>query len=284
MNNKSKFYPKKKRGTYIALTATIATSIIYLSALYGCNQLQPSNNGNQYTGTTLTHHVDDLDMARTPKGTPSQIIRHTGHTLSYNNQWKIANWVGYELTAQETNGDVERSDWFDPDPQVLGYKVEHSDYTHSGFDRGHLAPAGDMKWNEDAMIESFYMTNICPQVHALNAGLWNNLEGKARNWARRDSAIIIVSGPIVTPDYMTISRNNIAVPAAFFKAIISPYTHSPRGIAFVIPNEDTDLPLHKYALTIDSLETITGIDLFYNLPDSLENYIEQNINLKLWQL
>jgi len=179
---------------------------------------------------------------------------------------------------------VERTDWFDEDPMVKGVKVRHADYTHSGFDRGHMAPAADMKWDKQAMVESFYMSNICPQVHALNAGLWNTLENRVRTWARRDSAIVVVCGPIVPREYMTIGENRVAVPEYFYKAIVSPYSTSPQGVAFIMPNEDIDEPLYKYAVTIDSVETVTGIDFFYNLPDSLENYIEQNINLKSWQL
>ena len=237
-----------------------------------------------YAGTRLTTHVNDLDMAHTGKGTSSQIIRHPGHTLSYNNNWRLPNWVAYELTREETDGNVERTDWFDEDPQVHGTRVRHSDYTNSGFDRGHMAPAGDMKWDKQAMIASFYMSNICPQVHALNAGIWNTLENKVRTWAKRDSAIIIVSGPIVPQQHMTIGRNNVAVPTHFYKIIASPYNNSPRGIAFIMPNEDCELPLYKYAVTIDSVESRTGIDFLYNLPDSLENYIEQNYDLKAWQL
>lgn len=250
-----------------------------------CDGLQKGHGSSQtYNATILTEHIDDLDMAHTAKGTPSQIIHHRGHTLSYNNNLRLPNWVGYELTHEETYGDVERTDWFDEDPQVKGVRVRHADYTHSGFDRGHMAPAADMKWDKQAMIASFYMSNICPQVHALNAGLWNNLENRVRTWAKQDSAIIIVCGPIVPAQHMTIGNNKVAVPSHFFKVIASPYGNSPRGIAFVMPNEDLDSPLYSYAISIDSVENMTGIDFLYNLPDSLENYIENHIDLSSWQL
>lgn len=278
---------KKQRQTkteWVILLLFIS-GIGYLMNLYGCEGISLRNNNTpQYKGETITSHIDDLDMARTAKGCPSQIIRHTGFTLSYNNNLRLANWVGYELTAQETQGNVERSDWFDIDPNVKGTKVRHSDYTHSGFDRGHLAPAADMKWDENAMIESFYMSNICPQVHALNAGAWNTLENRVRSWAKRDSAVIVVCGPIVDKEPMTIGNNRVAVPTHFYKIVASPYTNNPRGIAFIMPNEAIDAPLYTYAVTIDSVECATGIDFLYNLPDSLENYIEQHIDLKSWQL
>ena len=281
-----KYRSRKKqspRSVQLVIVLLIVSVVSYLMNLYGCEIL--SVNGNTtYSGTTLAHEVADLDMARTAKGAPSQIIRHKGYTLSYNHEWRLANWVGYVLTAEETYGTVERSDWFAEDPQVKGVKVQHADYTHSGYDRGHMAPAADMKWDEQAMQESFYMSNICPQVHALNAGMWSSLENKARQWARRDSAIVVVCGPIVQHDHMMIGESCVAVPSHYYKVIASPYGKRPQGIAFIMPNEDLDAPLYTYATTIDSVESLTGIDFLYNLPDSLENYVEQNFDLKSWQL
>lgn len=276
---------KQKHPLQTIAILLLISGIGYIMNLHGCNNLtRRESSSPQYNGTLVATHIEDLDMARTPKGCPSQIIRHTGHTLSYNKDWRLANWVGYELTAQETDGEVERTDWFAPDPDVKGIKVQHADYTHSGFDRGHLAPAADMKWDKQAMTESFYMTNICPQVHALNAGVWNTLESRIRNWARRDSAVIVVCGPIVDENHSTIGKNRIAIPGKFYKVVAAPYLNSPRGIAFIIPNEDTDAPLYTYAVSIDSVENLTGIDFLYNLPDTLENFIESNTDLQSWQL
>lgn len=287
MTRKSKSHKNRrtKPTKYVQLVILVIfiTAVGYVMNMVGCECVKTVGT-TKYNGELVSQHIQDLDMARTAKGRSSQIIRHKGYTLSYNNEWRLANWVGYELTRDETDGPVERTDWFDEDPMVKGVKVRHADYTHSGFDRGHMAPAADMKWDKQAMVESFYMSNICPQVHALNAGLWNTLENRVRTWARRDSAIVVVCGPIVPREYMTIGENRVAVPEYFYKAIVSPYSTSPQGVAFIMPNEDIDEPLYKYAVTIDSVETVTGIDFFYNLPDSLENYIEQNINLKSWQL
>lgn len=287
MTRKSKSHKNRrtKPTKYVQLVILVIfiTAVGYVMNMVGCESVKTVAT-TKYNGELVSQHIQDLDMARTAKGRSSQIIRHKGYTLSYNNEWRLANWVGYELTRDETDGPVERTDWFDEDPMVKGVKVRHADYTHSGFDRGHMAPAADMKWDKQAMVESFYMSNICPQVHALNAGLWNTLENRVRTWARRDSAIVVVCGPIVPREYMTIGENRVAVPEYFYKAIVSPYSTSPQGVAFIMPNEDIDEPLYKYAVTIDSVETVTGIDFFYNLPDSLENYIEHNINLKSWQL
>lgn len=270
------------------ITVIVIIVIIVVLLLYLRNNASPlplrTGNTPTYTGTTVEEHIADLDMARTPQGRRSQIIEHKGYTVSYNSQWRLPNWVAYELTAEETRGDAERSNRFLVDPQVEGVCPRHNDYTHSGYDRGHMAPAADMTWDEQAMRESFYMSNICPQVHGLNAGAWKQLENKIRIWARRDSAIIIVSGPIVKESHPTIGRNRVAVPDYFYKVVASPYVNQPRGIAFIFKNEVTKEPLYTYTVTIDSVEALTGIDFLYNLPDSLENYIEQNIDLQSWQL
>lgn len=280
---KKKTKGNAQRNSIITLFIAIA-AIVYFVFSQGIDSFfSQFTRSTQYTGTLISAPIDDLDMARTPLGTPSQIIRHKGYTLSYNKNWHIANWVAYELTAEETEGKEERSDWFAPDPAIKD-SPKHGDYTHSGYDRGHLAPAADMKWDKQAMEESFYMSNICPQVHGLNAGLWNQLENKVRTWAQRDSAIIVVCGPIVESNPMTIGEKRVAVPKQFYKIVASPYNSTPQGIAFLFDNEDLDGALYRYALSIDSIENLTGIDFLYNLPDSLENYIEHNIDPEAWQL
>lgn len=280
--------PSQQTIRNIVTTIVIATALITSIATYlrDCSGELPrrTNAAPTYNGERLTGHVADLDMARTPRGRYSQVIRHKGYTLSYNVQWRLPNWVGYELTAEETLGNIERTDWFDTDPEVKGVCPRHSDYTHSGYDRGHMAPAADMAWDKQAMVESFYMSNICPQVHGLNAGAWKQLENRVRTWAQEDSAIIIACGPIIGKTATTIGRNKITVPERFYKIVASPYSPNPRGIAFIFNNEATDKPLYTYAVTIDSVERATGIDFLYNLPDSLENFIEHNIDLESWQL
>ncbi len=276
----------RKKGSLTTMLIVIIVMIIYTIYTEQCSDRLPLRNSTtaQYDGVRATEHIDDLDMARTPKGVRSQIIRHKGHVLSYNESLRLPNWVAYELTTAETEGDVERTDWFDTDPQVRGVCPRHSDYTHSGYDRGHMAPAADMTWDKQAMVECFYMTNICPQVHGLNTGAWKKLENRVRTWAQEDSAVVVVCGPIVGENAPQIGRNRVAVPEAFYKIVAAPYLQHPRGIAFIFANEDSEEPLYTFAVSIDSVETATGIDFLYNLPDSLENYIEQTLDLEAWQL
>lgn len=140
----------------------------------------------------------NLELAKTAKGKASQVITHVGYTTSYNSNWLIPNWVAYGLTAREVAGTYPRpKKQFEPDPMVKGRSAEHRDYTNSGYSRGHMAPAADMKWSEQAMLESFYLSNICPQIAELNGGVWEELENRVRKLAS-ESNVYVCCGPIVS--------------------------------------------------------------------------------------
>lgn len=216
----------------------------------------------------------DLEIPAPITDKEEQIIRHTGYTVSYNNTWRLPNWVAYELTREETKGNAARTDIFIIDPLVKGTSATNKDYSRSGFDRGHMAPAGDMKWSSTAMKESFYFSNMCPQVPGLNRGRWKDLEEQIREWAAEDSALVIICGPLVNKKHSTIGQNHIAVPRAFFKVILAPYVSSPRAIGFIFKNEKDNSPLRSYVVTVDSVESLTGIDFFPALPDVIEKQVE----------
>ena len=158
------------------------------------------------------------------------------------------------------------------------------DYRHRGCDRGHMPPSADMKWDKTAMEESFLLSNICPQIPELNRGRWKELEEQIREWAQQDSALLITCGPIVSTSRKTIGRHEIIVPARFFKVVAVPYSGTPRGIAFIFDNEAEQPSLKELAITIDSVERVTGIDFFHNLPDSIEHKIESDLSLEIWNL
>ena len=178
---------------------------------------------------TASELSEEGGLAMLMDGRCEQLIEHMAYTVSYNNDWKLPNWVAYELTKEETVGEVERCDGFSPDPKVKGEAVVHGDYTRNPgkYDRGHMAPAADMKWSESAMQESFYTTNICPQNANLNRGDWNDIEELVRDYAQRYGSVYIVCGPIVgdAPEYMG-NYQRIAIPDAFYKAILRKGRHS----------------------------------------------------------
>ena len=209
------------------------------------------------------------------KGRKKIRIKRIGYTVSYNNEYKTPYWVAWELKRSETKGDEERMSKFMPDPDLPEPRADHNDYTNSGYDRGHMAPAADMKWSKQAMEESFYMSNICPQNPNLNRGDWNDLEEKSRQWAKKYGAVYIACGPIYdTKRPKRIGNNKVAVPHAFYKVILINDKKNPQAIGFIFPNSAGHKPLKKYIVTVDSVEKRTNIDFFPALPDEVENRIE----------
>ena len=139
----------------------------------------------------------------------SEIIQHTGYALKYNEQYEQAEWVAYQLTIEEVNGNYERSDNFRKDSHISTGSATLKDYRNSGFDRGHLIPASDMKWSPDAMSSSFYMSNMSPQDPSFNRGIWKKLEEQIRSWAVENREIYVVTGPVLTDGpYQTIGDYN----------------------------------------------------------------------------
>lgn len=216
------------------------------------------------------------------KDKQGQIIQRTGYTLSYDAKNKTPKWVAWELTKEETRGNEERTNEFQPDPNVIGTKVVTYDYSGSGYDRGHMAPAGDMKWSKKAMQESFYMSNICPQDHNLNTEDWNDLEMKSREWARRYGKVYIACGPIykgIRNEY--IGDHRVKVPDAFFKVILINADNKQCALGFLFENEAGERPLTEYLVSVDSIEKLTGLDFFSALPDETENRLEKETHQKL---
>ena len=223
-----------------------------------------------------------MEIPVMPEEKQGQIIQHTGYTLSYDAKNKTPQWVAGELTNEETRGKEERTNEFQPDPQVIGTQVVTFDYSGSGYDRGHMAPAGDMKWSKQAMQESFYMTNICPQDHHLNTEDWNDLEMKSREWARRYGKVYIACGPIykgIRNEY--IGEHRVKVPDAFFKVILIDDARKSYALGFLFENKPGERPLKEYLVSVDEIEKLTGMDFFSILPDEVENRLEAEIVRKL---
>lgn len=227
---------------------------------------------------------DRLEIPRCMESRAEQVIEHTGYTVSYNSDWCTPNWVAYELTKDETYGHEERTDHFDPDPDVKGVCPTYRDYSRSGYDRGHMAPAGDMKWDETAMQESFYLSNICPQDHNLNKGDWNTLEEKARYWARKYGSLYIVCGPIMSNNPETIGANNVAVPDGFYKVFLTQSNGEWKAIGFYFDNKPGSGNIRDYCKSVDDIERMSGIDFFPNLDDAIEDHIESSFSASSWGL
>ena len=225
---------------------------------------------------TFAGSVDYLPVPST------DLVKHTYYTLSYNEKYEQANWVYYTLTEKMVNdGGEERSNKFKMDPMVLSGSAKSSDYTKSGYDRGHLCPAADMGFSPTSMEESFYMSNISPQAPDFNRGIWKELETDVRKWAKTEHKIYVVAGPVFKDNKGTIGVDQVLVPGYFFK-IIYEETDEPKMIAFVFPNRKSDRPVTDFAVPVDEAEKLTGFDFFSQLPDELENKLESRVDFSEW--
>lgn len=206
-----------------------------------------------------------------------EVIRRDGYVLRYREEYEQADWVAYPLLATEVFGDADRDgEQFRPDPLVSTGSAVPADYSRSGFDRGHLAPAGDFKFSQRLTRESFFMSNISPQRPEFNRGIWKELEEQVRAWAVRDKGLYVVTGPVLKPGLPTIGRKNrVAVPEQYYKVIL--YCQNPeiRMVGFLLKNEGSDLSLKNFVVPVDEIERLTGINFFPKIPDNLEKKLER---------
>lgn len=214
-----------------------------------------------------------------------QILTRVGYTVSYNGTTFQPNWVAWHLTREHLSGTAKRPrKAFHEDEDVPEPRAIDMDYYTSGYDRGHMCPAADNKWSQEAMYQSFLFTNICPQSHGLNTGDWNEMETQCRQWANEYGDIYIVCGPIFyNKKHKTIGRHKIPVPEAFFKVMLCT-AGSPKAIGFVYKNEDGDRPKGDYVNSVQQVQRLTGIDFFPSLDDNVEQAVEKNFNLVDWGL
>ncbi len=225
--------------------------------------------------------VAEVGLPELTRSRSEKIIQHTGYTVSYNDELKLPNWVAWVLTPERFNDVVSRTDDFLPDPEMED-PVTTDDYKHSGYDRGHMCPAADNKWNEQAMKESFYMTNICPQNHNLNRGDWKELEDACREWTYQNKTLYVVCGPLLYDrKHKTIGQHKVVVPDAFYKVVLS--LTPPKAIGFIYKNTSGNKPLDAYVNSVDQVERLTGIDFFPDLPDSVEQEVEAECEINDWE-
>ena len=230
-----------------------------------------------------TIDLKNIEIPTITEERSDRVITHKGYTVSYNYDWKIPNWVAYELTAWEVEGEVPRYDRFKPDPMVPQHATATTDdYKYSGYDRGHMAPAADMKWDEQVMKESFYLSNICPQNPNLNGGVWKDLEEQVRDLAYQKGKIFVVCGPIVNDASTTIGTNKVVVPQAFFKVLLQEENDEIHTIGFIYENVSGRKPMSTYAMTVDEVEELTNIDFFPSLPDKIEKIAEAKVDFSQW--
>lgn len=264
---------KKKRSTswiaiILLLTAVVAVAFV------------PVTDDDKPAAAQADGSLEKVVM---PDNINNRMLEYEGFSVAFNPEMHQPNYVVWTLDPTETDGSNTRGNvQFMEDFRVKGC-ASLADYRGSGFDRGHMAPAADMKWSEKAMADCHFLTNMCPQDKRLNSGAWATVEKNSRNWAKKHGPLVIVCGPILS-DRLTrsIGETPVPVPERFFKVILAPQATPPLGIGFIMPNGYVEGGAQSTVVSIDDVENITGFDFFSELPDDIESVVESQNKLRIW--
>jgi len=210
----------------------------------------------------------------------SALVSHKAYTLEYSEQHEQALWVAYLLTGDYVEGTATRTNDFREDDAVKTHSADIQDYKKSGYSRGHLCPAGDMKWDAEAMSETFLLSNMSPQLQEFNDGIWKKCEERVRNWAKKYDSLYVVTGPVLKPGLPTIGHNKVSIPEYYYKIVYDPRRQV--ALAFLVPHHGSKKGPKQFVVSIDEVEKVTGIDFFPALPDELEDKIESHSNYDNW--
>lgn len=209
-----------------------------------------------------------------------EIIKHTYYTLAYSEENEQAYWVYYQLTPELINGNQSRTDDFRADPAVSTGSASLDDYKGSGYDRGHLCPAADMTLNKTSMSESFFLSNMSPQVAGFNRGIWSTVEDQVRKWALKYDGLDVATGPIFKDNIGSIGANDVTVPGYYYKVLYSEKLQ--KMIGLILPNASSSKSLDQFVVKVDDIEGLTGIDFFSGLDDQTEEKLEGGVDLSGW--
>lgn len=240
------------------------------------------NNSQSSSEPANVSKVADSVLPTTNLGT---LVKHDFYALSYVEEHEQAEWVAYELTKENLKRNAKRQDDFRPDPRVPKGSASKRDYRGSGYDRGHMVPAGDMTFSKKAMSETFYLSNMSPQIRNFNGGIWRELEESVRYWTKKFGRLYVVSGPVLTGEIREkIGGNGVSVPDQYYKVLLDLDEPEIKAIGFLFPNEVSVDPLKAYAIPIDEIEELTGLDFFSNIINDpkLEAKLESDYNIRQW--
>ncbi|MGJ8759674.1 MAG: DNA/RNA non-specific endonuclease [Polaribacter sp.] len=256
-------------------------AIIILVAVLGSEELLDAQkeksiieNGKTPKSTTNQYFL--------PTSTTNQVVHHQNYSLSYSEKYEQAEWVAYELKASDLSSTNYKRPYFEIDNAVKTKAAHWRNYKKSGYDKGHLCPAADRRFSKLAHDETFLTSNISPQEHKFNAGVWNRLEQKVRYWAKKNDGVFVITGGVLENNLKTIGSEAVAVPNQFYKVILDKTNGKIKMLAFLMPHKESNLPLYKFVVSVDKVEALTGIDFFKELDDTIEEQLESSSSYKNW--
>lgn len=284
---KTQHLKKMSRKKIYPLIILLIGAAFLVYEQYGENGFKTTYNPNdEVHGTkTQTTNSQPKELTNTfylPSSTTGQIVHHEGYSLSYHEAFEQAEWVAYELKKNQVVYTDFKRPYFEQDDAVQTESAHWRNYKNSGYDRGHLCPAADRKYTKAAFTETFLTSNISPQEHEFNAGIWNRLEQKVRYWAKKYDGVYVITGGILENNLATIGSEAVAVPKYFYKILLDNSGGNTKTIAFLLPHQESDKPLYEFVVSVDELEQRTGIDFFPAMEDAKENRLEAMTTYKNW--
>lgn len=243
--------------------------------IFSCKEI---NESTKYDEDFVKHENEQFNYL--PTSTTNAIYHHSTYTLSYAEEFEQAEWVAYFLNKEDIKYVNYKRPLFELDDKIITGSAHWRNYKKSGYNKGHLLPAGDRRANFEEYEETFLTSNISPQTYKFNSGVWNRLEQKVRYWAEKYDGLYIVTAGVLTDNLKTIGFENVAVPKYFYKVLLT--QDKKRMIGFLVPHKELNNPLYEFVVSVDSIEKLTGIDFFPELDDEIENKLEANSNYKEW--
>ncbi|MBM1104682.1 DNA/RNA non-specific endonuclease [Aurantibacter crassamenti] len=236
-----------------------------------------------YSVTSSGENRTEITDWYLPSSTTGEIVNHEHYSFSYNEPFEQAEWVAYMLKKEHLTYDDRKRPYFIEDPYVKTKSADWRNYKGSGYDRGHLCPAGDRRFSKQAYNETFYTSNISPQNRDFNAGVWNRLEQKIRQWAKKYDTIFIATGGVLEDGLPEIGDEDVAVPKYYYKIVARGDQNNLKVIAFLMPGKESSKPLQNFAVPVDQIEKMTGIDFFEKLPNDIEIKLESKVDTSDWK-
>ncbi len=263
-----------KKLTYRILTGLAIIGFYFLNK-YIDNYKNNENYKLKQTSNSITK------KSLLPKSTTGYVVHHNYYSLSYNEDHEQAEWVAYELKKEQLSYNKFKRPYFMLDKSIITKSADWKNYKNSGYDKGHLCPAGDRKFSKEAYDETFLTSNISPQKHVFNAGIWNKLEQKTRLWAKKYNGVFVITSGVLDNNLSSIGKEKVSIPNYYYKIIYN--EKNDKMIAFLIPHKESNKPLDEFVVSVDSIEKHTHIDFFPKLDDKKEEYLESKIDVKQWE-
>jgi endonuclease G len=256
-------------------------SLLIVVSIFSCREFNVNEDVSvENDNVTKESSVVSSDFDFLPTSTTNDVYNRNTYVFSYSEEHEQSEWVAYYLDNDDVKATNFDRPFFEQDPLVESASADWRNYKNSGYDKGHLCPAGDRKKSLDEYTETFFTSNISPQKHKFNSGVWNRLEDKVRYWATKNDGLYIVTGGVLSDNLKTIGKEDVSVPNYFYKVLLS--KDGSKMIGFLVPHEESNKPLYDFVVSVDEIEKMTGIDFYSNLEDSIENQLESKSDYKGW--